>query len=123
MAKLSLKLTPEEINSKVFSGKDGGYDALEVDKYLDLVVNDYIAFDQYHLECVKMEKELTELRRTLNNYKAKLSEEEYERALLQEKLEAMTKNGSNLENIELLQRISLLEQELYKLGKDPSRIK
>ena len=47
MEELKLKLSASEINSKEFQAKNGGYDALQVDRYLDLIVNDYIAFEQY----------------------------------------------------------------------------
>ena len=123
MSKLYFKLSPNEINSKVFQGKNGGYDSLEVDKYLDLVVSDYIAFEQFKLENDKIEKENNELKKSLENYRAKISQLEYENTSMKEKIDAYSKNGNNLDNIELLQRISTLEQELYNLGKDPSKIR
>lgn len=124
MSELNLKLSAQEVNSKEFSGKNGGYDALQVDKYLDIVVSDYIAFEQYVNNTNKMVKAYDDLRRTCETYKAKLSESEYKQALLQEELNVLKQNeGMSVSNIELLQRISVLEQALYKLGKDPSKIK
>ena len=124
MDELNLKLSAQEVNSKEFSGKNGGYDALQVDKYLDLIVSDYIAFEQYVNSTNKTVKAFEDLRRTCETYKVKLSESEYKQALLQEELNILKKNeGMSVSNIELLQRISVLEQALYKLGKDPSKIK
>ena len=37
MEELKLKLSASEINSKEFQAKNGGYDALELDRYLDLI--------------------------------------------------------------------------------------
>lgn len=124
MEELNLRLSATEINSKQFDGKDGGYDALQVDRYLDLIVSDYIAFEQYANSAKKVINNYNELVKTCEKYKMKLSESEYQRVLMQEKLDIIEQNGgSSTSNIELLQRISLLEQELYKLGKDPSKIK
>ena len=124
MEDLELKLSAKEINSKEFQATDGGYDALQVDKYLDLVVNDYIAFEQYSNHMRKIIEQYEELKKTCERYKNKLSEVEYQKALLQEELDVLKQNeGLTSSNIELLQRISVLEQALYNLGKDPSKIK
>ena len=124
MEELKLKLSASEINSKEFQAKNGGYDALQVDRYLDLIVNDYIAFEQYENSTKKLYSNYDELVKTCEIYKTKLSESEYQRTLLQEKVEVLKQNeGNATSNIELLQRISTLEQALYNLGKDPSKIK
>lgn len=124
MEELKLKLSASEINSKEFQAKNGGYDALQVDRYLDLIVNDYIAFEQYENSTKKLFANYDELVKTCEIYKSKLSESEYQRTLLQEKVEVLKQNeGNATSNIELLQRISTLEQALYNLGKDPSKIK
>lgn len=124
MEELKLKLSASEINSKEFQAKNGGYDSLQVDRYLDLIVNDYIAFEQYENSTKKLYANYDELVKTCEIYKTKLSESEYQRTLLQEKVEVLKQNeGNATSNIELLQRISTLEQALYNLGKDPSKIK
>ena len=124
MEELKLKLSASEINSKEFQAKNGGYDALQVDRYLDLIVNDYIAFEQYENLTKKLYANYDELVKTCEIYKTKLSESEYQRTLLQEKVEVLKQNeGNATSNIELLQRISTLEQALYNLVKDPSKIK
>lgn len=124
MEELKLKLSASEINSKEFQAKNGGYDSLQVDRYLDLIVNDYIAFEQYENSTKKLYANYDELVKTCEIYKSKLFESEYQRTLLQEKVEVLKQNeGNATSNIELLQRISTLEQALYNLGKDPSKIK
>ena len=118
MEELKLKLSASEINSKEFQAKNGGYDSLQVDRYLDLIVNDYIAFEQYENLTKKLYANYDELVKTCEIYKTKLSESEYQRTLLQEKVEVLKQNeGNATSNIELLQRISTLEQALYNLGK------
>ena len=124
MEELHLKLSAKEINAKQFQAKDGGYDALQVDKYLDLVVNDYIAFEQFANNVRKVISNLNELKKDSDEYQQKLSELEKENILLKEELGVIRQNeGAVQSNIELLQRISVLEQALYNLGKDPSKIK
>lgn len=124
MENSNLKLSAKEINSKEFSGKNGGYDALQVDRYLDLIVNDYIAFEQFANNYKKLKSSYDDLLKTCQMYKDKLSESEYQKALIKEELSLLKQNnGGNTSNIELLQRISSLEQALYNLGKDPSKIK
>lgn len=124
MEELQLKLSAKEINAKKFQGKDGGYDALQVDKYLDLVVNDYIAFEQFASSMKKIINSFNELKSNSIEYQEKLSELEQQNNLLKEELNVIKQNeGAVQSNIELLQRISLLEQALYNLGKDPSKIK
>lgn len=124
MEELSLKLSAKEINSKEFQAKNGGYDSLQVDRYLDLIVNDYITFEKYANAASKLETNYEELKKTCEMYKKKLSDSEYEKALIQEELSVLKQNeGASVSNIELLQRISSLEQALYNLGKDPSKIK
>lgn len=124
MEELNLKLSAKEINSKEFQAKNGGYDSLQVDRYLDLIVNDYITFEKYANAASKLETNYEELKKTCEMYKKKLSDSEYEKALIQEELSVLKQNeGASVSNIELLQRISSLEQALYNLGKDPSKIK
>lgn len=124
MEDLKLKLSAGEINSKEFQAKNGGYDALQVDKYLDLIVNDYIAFEQFENAAKKIFINYEALMKNLETYKKQLSESEYQKAILQEELNLLKQNeGMASSNLELLQRISSLEQALYNLGKDPSKIK
>ena len=132
MENSNLKLSAKEINSKEFSGKNGGYDALQVDRYLDLIDDVtpdgvgalYIAFEQFANNYKKLKSSYDDLLKTCQMYKDKLSESEYQKALIKEELSLLKQNnGGNTSNIELLQRISSLEQALYNLGKDPSKIK
>ena len=124
MEDLQLKLSAKEINSKEFQGKSGGYDALQVDKYLDLVVNDYIAFEKYCNSMKKLESSYDDLKKLCESYKEKFSDAEYKKTLLEEEVKVLKQNGTAAySNLELLQRISVLEQALYNLGKDPSKIK
>ena len=45
--KVQTKLNAQMILDKEFPAKKPGYDALEVDKYLDIIVDDYSHFEEY----------------------------------------------------------------------------
>lgn len=118
---LKLKLNADIILDHEFTANKAGYDALEVDSFLDEIVTDYLAISQYSS---KVEKEIADLKSHNALMKEKLEKLESENAILNEKFKSVENNDSaSLANLDLLKRISLLEQALYKLGKDPSEIK
>jgi DivIVA domain-containing protein len=119
--KIQTKLSPSKIVDKEFSAKKHGYDALEVDKFLDEVVDDYISLEQY---ITKLEKDYEEVMRTTKLYKTRMDQAEIQNEVMREKLGDISNNkDASLSNIDLLKRISSLEQALFKLGVDPSTIK
>ena len=119
--KVNTKLSPSKIVDKEFTPKKHGYDALEVDKFLDEIVDDYILLEQY---VTRLEKEHEDLMKTAKLYKSRLDQAEIQNEIMKEKLGDITHNKDvSLSNLDLLKRISALEQALYKLGVDPSTIK
>ena len=116
-----LTLSSDEILNKEFSLQYKGYVPQEVDSFLDEVASDYVAIEQYVSKCKKF---IEDLQLENKSFKDKISKLEIENALLNEKLKNVPEGAEiSLANIDLLKRISLLEQALYKLGKDPSTIK
>ena len=119
--KIQTKLSPSKIVDKEFSPKKHGYDALEVDKFLDEVVDDYILMQQH---IAKLEKDYEDIVKTAKLYKNRLDQAEVQNEVMKEKLGDISNNkDASLSNIDLLKKISALEQALYKLGVDPSTIK
>ena len=119
--KIKTKLTPSKIVDKEFSAKKHGYDALEVDKFLDEIVDDYVSMEQY---ISKLEKEYEEVMKTAKLYKSRLEQAEIQNEVMREKLGGISDNKqASLSNLDLLKKISSLEQALYKLGVDPSTMK
>ncbi len=99
-------LTPQEILDKEFKVDARGYRPQEVDKYLDMVIRDYTEF----INIIKRnEREIKDL--TEDNAKLKA-----EIRSLREKLvaseEANTGN-SGVSNVDLLKRISKLENVVF----------
>ena len=119
--KIQTKLSPSKIVDKEFTAKNHGYDALEVDKFLDEIVDDYIEMEKY---ISKIEKEYEDVMKTAKFYKTRLDQTEVQNEVMKEKLGDISNNkDASLSNIDLIKTISALEQALFKLGIDPSTIK
>ncbi len=111
------KLDADKILKKKFKAKNGGYDALEVDTFFDLVRSDYEAM-------IKLQEEIEILRNKSEQQLAKIVNLEalnlqYKRKV--EELERLVnKGGTAMEN---LRKIDRYERQLWKLGIDPSKLK
>ncbi len=118
----NLKYDAKAILDREFAGKKPGYDPLQVDSFLDEILKDYLTFNQYHQDA---ENTISELTRTNKLLKERLDQIEVTNAVLNEKLKSLegSDNSSSLGNIDLLKRISALEQALFKQGIDPNEIK
>ena len=115
-----INLRSSDILSKMFVPDVKGYDADEVDEYLDVIINDYRSYEKFVEETNEYIKQLeTQLREA----KEKFSELEVEYAKLSNRVSGI-KQGTNVtpENIELLRRIDILEKALYKMGVDPRKL-
>ena len=118
---LKLKQSASSIIDRQFDANKAGYNALQVDSFLDEITSDYVAFEQY---VSKSNKTIDDLNREINHLKDKLSKLEIDYAVLNERIKDVPEGVEiSLANLDLLKRISALEQALYKLGKDPSQIK
>ncbi len=98
-------LTPQEILDKEFKIDARGYRPQEVDKFLDLVINDYNEFTN---EIKKLKKELTLLNDENNKLKNELRR-------IKANIEAAEGSASSnqVSNIDLLRRLSQLEKVVY----------
>jgi len=118
-----LQLSGADILNRQFKANLKGYDALEVDQYLDRVLAEFRRYEKFVLE------ELPALEKAgeqLEKANARITALEVELAALSEKLNGLNKRDTttiNRTNLELHQRISALEKALYKLGEDPNKIR
>ncbi len=118
---LDLKLDSNKIFHKVFEGTKPGYNGLQVDTFLDIVIKDYEAIEKYVVETDQTIDNLTKSNKLL---KTRLSMVEAQKVVLEEKLKNISDNeNASLSNLELLKRISSLENALFKAGINPSAIK
>lgn len=103
-----------------FDPNHKGYDALEVDKVLDQIIDDYHFYEKFYHDSKGYIQKLESDIKTLNE---KIHTQEMEVASVKNKYSGL-KPGQNVDdsNINYLKRISKLEEALYRKGVDPSKI-
>lgn len=111
-----MKLTKEMILAKKFGGNVAGYDALEVDTFLDEIYKDFETCSKIEKEVEKLEKKIRQLQnKNLDlealNLQLSKKNEDYKNHL--------SRKGTNLEYLE---KIDKYERKLAALGIDPSKI-
>lgn len=117
---VKLLLDSNKVYHKVFEGTKPGYDALQVDSFLDIVIKDYETFESYVSET---DKKIETLQDKVDLLNQQLATSEAEKASLEAKLgEISSHEDASLNNLELLKRISSLEKALAKAGIDPNTV-
>lgn len=117
----TISLDAKQILAKSFAPHGNGYDPDEVDAYLDRIIRDYQAFERYHQES----REYTvSLETQLRQAKERIAALEVENAGYKSRLLGI-KDSDKVDstNIDLISRITKLENELYRHGVNPSQIK
>lgn len=95
-------LTAEEIYRKEFKSDVSGYRKQEVDQFLDMIIKDYIGFDEVKKrllsELKNLELENSKLKAEVRNLQASLE---------------LAGSNKGVTNVDLLKRISDLEKVVY----------
>lgn len=120
---LKLNYSAKSLLDVKFTKNVKGYDPYQVDKALDLAIDDYKNYETYHKESAEYIRRLEADTQTL---KDKIKELEIEVARLQNRSKDLNKVDDprvNSNNINLIKRISALEKALYQKGVDPTKIK
>ena len=101
-----ISLTPQEILDKEFKIDARGYRPQEVDKFLDLVINDY---NEFITEIKKLRKEIAFLNDENNKLKNELRR-------IKANIEAAEGSASSnsINNVDILRRLSKLEKIVYE---------
>ena len=116
-----LNFTSKSLLDVKFTKDVRGYNALEVDQTLDLVIDDLSFYEEYRKETSEYIRDLEKRIHTLNT---KIGELEIELAKRDNRLSGIENNSdAKVENITLIKKIAALEKEVYRLGGDPSKIK
>ncbi len=99
------KLTVEDVLEKQFNIDFKGYSSGEVDEFLDLVISDY---QQYNKMIDELGNHLQEYERQINALRAKIVELEGKQGAMN------TTEVSGAANIDILKRLSRLENEVFR---------
>ncbi len=100
----SYELTVQQILDKQFNVDFKGYNAREVDEFLDKVIHDYQVYDEKMKECSET---LLRYENTIESLKNQIQE-------LNSQLQRKEEIPSNISNVDILKRISRLEAEVFK---------
>ena len=115
-----LHLEPSTLYHKEFSGTNPGYDALQVDTFLDYVIQDYQTFEEY---ADSLESQISEYEVKFKVLNQEMSDVQAENANLKKRLSEIKSNDdASINNLDLLKKINLLEKALRKAGIDPQTV-
>ena len=100
-----LNLDPQTILDKEFHVDFKGYSPAEVDDFLDLVIQDY---QNYESRIAALQENLDSQQKSNASLKAKIIELESRQKVMEDA------NSSSVSQVDILKRLSRLEQEVYK---------
>ncbi len=116
-----LQLNAQAILQKKFNGAKSGYNALEVDSYLDQIIEDYEKVENGKLLSTK---EYDTLVKKVETLMSKNKDLEIELSKYKSRLKDIKETDNvSKDNIDLLKRINALEKFIFEKGFDPSTIK
>lgn len=102
MIEEKILLTTNDILEKEFKIDARGYRPQEVDKFLDIVINDYTEYDKllrrYDVELKSVLQENAKLKSEIRNLKSTLS---------------VAENNKGVTNVDILRRLGELEKIVY----------
>ena len=118
---IKLVLSADEILKKVFPISPKGYDAFEVDEFLDRILKDYETIQSNYLVEAR---EIDGLKKKINDLEAEKKKLELELGRYKNRF-ANVKENDNVteENIHLIKKINAYEKFLWNHGFNPSTIK
>ena len=119
--KISLQLNSQIILDRTFNGSTPGYNALEVDEFLDKIIVDYKVVESNFLANQKF---IDDLLIEIQNLRKNVERLDIENKSLKSKISGISDVSKvNVSNIDLVKRINILEKTLWKLGVNPTNIK
>lgn len=117
---ISMNYNSKTLLDVKFSKNVKGYDALEVDQTLDMVIEDY---DDYEKQLSLDKSSIKKLNQEIADLKATIRKLEVDNKKLKKTVDSIPEGPEvNKSNINLLSRISKLEAALYKKGVNPKKI-
>ena len=105
-----MNLSAQVIYEKEFHVDVKGYAPVEVDEFLDQIIEDYQTYDEKVEELsqavIRYEEKIKELQQQIYNL-------ENEKQSLNEQLSASTVNAGSTDQVDILKRIAKLEQAVF----------
>ena len=118
---IKLVLSSKEILNKTFKVAPKGYNAFEVDEFLDKILRDYQTIEKNYLVEADMVKSLETRIKTLEDENKDLS---VELSRYKKKFQNIKENDNVTEsNIDLVKKINIYEKFLWNHGFNPKTIK
>lgn len=118
---IKLVLSSKEILNKTFQVAPKGYNAFEVDEYLDKILRDYQTIEANYLTEGNMVKSLETRIKNLEEENKNLS---IELSRYKKKFENIKENDDvSQSNIDLIKKINIYEKFLWNHGYNPKTIK
>lgn len=118
-----LKTSSKIILNKKFTPNVKGYDAEEVDAFLDEVNASIIGVENFITQelpiLLKAHQKLTESQTKIESLEIEIAN--FKKILID--LDHNQSATTNIKNLELITRIAVLEKTIYKMGGDPEKIK
>ncbi|MEA5061312.1 MAG: DivIVA domain-containing protein [Erysipelotrichaceae bacterium] len=118
---VKLTLSSEQLLAKVFPDAIHGYSALDVDEFIDLIINDYREIESNYLVS---KSELDLLNAKIDSLRKENEALTIENRSFQKRFDGIKESDNpTSDNITLLKKINKLEKFLWKQGFDPNTIK
>lgn len=105
-----MNLTAQDVYSKEFHVDLKGYAPAEVDEFLDQVIEDYQEYDD---KIEELSQAVTRYEQKINELQAKIVELNADNRKLQETMRNGMVNAGNSDQVDILKRISRLEQAVF----------
>ena len=105
-----MNLTAQDVYSKEFHVDLKGYAPAEVDEFLDQVIEDYQEYDE---KIEELSQAVTRYEQKINELQAKIVELNADNRKLQETMRNGMVNAGNSDQVDILKRISRLEQAVF----------
>ena len=118
---LKVKLSSSTLLEKRFSPSKAGYDAVDVDSFIDEIINDYLLIER---NLIISQSELNELNKKIESLQKEKSNLEIELSKYKTRFNNIKDEDKvTTSNIELLRKIHSYEKALWDAGIDPTKIK
>ena len=118
---VKLNANSQIVLDKKFKAIPRGYDPFEVDEFLDVILKDYRTIET---NCLMKEEEIKELKNKIMTLEKEKKQLEISNASYAKRFQNIKETDNvTIDNIDYISRIRALENYLWKIGHNPTKIK